>query len=218
MEAVVEEIEKMERGFEAMIEEIKYIYIGKASGGAEERNERERRERETDREKGEWEWEKKELLGRIRRIGEDQDRAERERRRRNIVIKGVDWNEGSNEETVKEFINEKMRIGAEVEKAHMIKVGGGKNTIIVATMKSMEEKIRIMKEKSKWEKGVYMDDDLTKKERDGKQHIRRVARERMEQGEYVRTGYKKLTIENKRYRWNENGERLEEERKRGEGK
>lgn len=40
MEAVVEEIEKMERGFEAMIEEIKYIYIGKASGGAEERNER----------------------------------------------------------------------------------------------------------------------------------------------------------------------------------
>ncbi|XP_033318442.1 uncharacterized protein LOC117215999, partial [Bombus bifarius] len=76
-----------------------------------------------------------------------------------------------------------MRIGAEVEKAHMIKVGGGgKNTIIVATMKSMEEKIRIMKEKSKWEKGVYMDDDLTKKERDGKQHIRRVARERMEQG------------------------------------
>lgn len=75
-----------------------------------------------------------------------------------------------------------------------------------------------MKEKSKWEKGVYMDDDLTKKERDGKQHIRRVARERMEQGEYVRTGYKKLTIENKWYRWNENGERLEEERKRGEGK
>lgn len=131
----------------------------------EMKEERERRERETDREKGEWEWEKKELLGRIRRIGEDQDRAEREERRRNIVIKGVDWNEGSNEETVKEFINEKMRIGAEVEKAHMIKVGwgGGKNTIIVATMKSMEEKIRIMKEKSKWEKGVYMDDDLTKK-------------------------------------------------------
>lgn len=91
----------------------------------EERERRERRERETDREKGEWEWEKKELLGRIRRIGEDQDRAEREERRRNIVIKGVDWNEGSNEETVKEFINEKMRIGAEVEKAHMIKVGWG---------------------------------------------------------------------------------------------
>ena len=77
----------------------------------------------------------------------------------------MDWNEGSNEETVKEFINEKMKIGAGVDKAHMIKVGG-KNTIIVATMKSMEEKIRIMKEKSKLEKGVYIDDDLTRKERE----------------------------------------------------
>ena len=36
----------------------------------------------------------------------------------------MDWNEGSNEETVKEFINEKMKIGAGVDKAHMIKVGG----------------------------------------------------------------------------------------------
>ena len=100
----------------------------------------------------------------------------------------MDWNEGSNEETVKEFINEKMKIGAGVDKAHMIKVGG-KNTIIVATMKSMEEKIRIMKEKSKLEKGVYIDDDLTRKEREVQQHIRRVAKERREKGEYVKIAY-----------------------------
>ena len=96
------------------------------------------RERESEREE-------EELLGRIRRI-EEEDRAEREierEKRRNIVIKGIDWNEGSNEGTVKKFIREKMKVGAGVERTHMIRVED-KNTIIVATMKSMEEKVGVV--------------------------------------------------------------------------
>ena len=168
-------------------------YIREASGEDEKGNERGKRKRgktESQRErrmgKG-----KKEFLNRIKRIEEEQDKAEREKRRRNIVIKGVDWNEGSNEETVKEFIREKIRIGAEVERTHMIRVGD-KNVIIVATMKSIEKKIRTMKEKSKLEKWVYIDDDLARKEREVQQHIRRVARVRREQAEYVKIKYKKL--------------------------
>ena len=111
--------------------------VRRASGGDEEENEREKgkkwkreRERESEREE-------EELLGRIRTI-EEEDRAEREReKRRNIVIKG------SNEGTVKEFIREKMKVGAGVERTHMIRVGD-KNTIIVATMKSMEEKVGVV--------------------------------------------------------------------------
>nr|XP_033199853.1 LOW QUALITY PROTEIN: MAP7 domain-containing protein 2-like [Bombus vancouverensis nearcticus] len=154
MEVMIEKMGNMERGFEITIKEIKGIFEKQVEEMKREmKEERERRgERERVREKKEWETEKKELLGRIRRIEEEKDRAGREKRRRNIVIKGVDWNEGSNEETVKEFINEKMGIGAEVERTHMIRVGD-KNTIVVATMKSTEEKIRIMKEKSKLEKG-----------------------------------------------------------------
>ena len=168
-------------------------YIREASGEDEKGNERGKRKRgktESQRErrmgKG-----KKEFLNRIKRIEEEQDKAERDKRRRNIVIKGVDWNEGSNEETVKEFIREKIRIGAEVERTHMIRVGD-KNVIIVATMKSIEKKIRTMKEKSKLEKWVYIDDDLARKEREVQQHIRRVARVRREQAEYVKIKYKKL--------------------------
>ena len=55
--------------------------------------------------------------------------------------------------------------------------------IIVATMKSMEEKIRVMKEERKLEKGIYIDDDLTRKEREVQQQIRRIARIRREKGE-----------------------------------
>ena len=55
--------------------------------------------------------------------------------------------------------------------------------IIVATMKSMEEKIRVMKEKRKLGKGIYIDDDLIRKEREIQQQIRRIARIRREKGE-----------------------------------
>ena len=93
-----------------------------------------------------------------------------------------------------------------------------KNTIVVATMKSMEEKIRVIKEKRKLEKGIYIDDDLTRKEREVQQQIRRMAKARRENDEYLMIGYKKLKIEKRWYRWYENEERLEEERKRGEEK
>ncbi|XP_024226045.1 uncharacterized protein LOC112213505 [Bombus impatiens] len=108
-----------------------------------------------------------------------------------------------------------MKIGAEIERTHMIRMRD-KNTIIVATMKSIEEKMRIIKEQSKLGKEVYTDDDLTRKERELQQQIRRITRLRREKGEDVRIEYKELKIENRWYRCNENEERLEEERKRGE--
>ena len=175
------------------------------------------RERETDRQTERRVGKGKTIEQNQKNLGGEGQGREKEKRRRIIVIKGADWNEGSNEETVKEFIKEKMKIEAEVERTHMIRVGD-KNTIIVATIKSLEEKIRAMKKKSKLGKGLYRDDDLTRKEREVQQQIRRIGRVRREKGEYVRIGCKKLQIESRWYRWNENEERLEEERKRGEGK
>ncbi|XP_043587564.1 vicilin-like seed storage protein At2g18540 [Bombus pyrosoma] len=249
-EGMTERVEKMERGLEAMVKEIKGMFETqleelmramkeeikremKEERGRRERKmkeEREKRERERarkrerarereerDREKEQWERERKELVNRIRRIEEEREREEREKRRNNIVIKGVDWKEGNKEEAVKEFVRDKMGIETEVEKAHTIRVGE-RTTIMVATMKSREEKIRIMKGKSRLVKGVYIDDDLTRKEREIQQQIRKEARTRREKGEHVRTGYMKLEMGNRWYRWNEKEERLMEERKRGEEK
>ncbi|XP_043582928.1 golgin subfamily A member 6-like protein 22 [Bombus pyrosoma] len=128
MEIMTEKMGKMERRFEAMLKEIKGTFEKQVEEMKREmKEERERRKRERAREKEEWEREKKKLLGRIRRIEEEQDSAESEERRRNIVIKGVDWNKGSYKETVKEFIREKMRIGTEVERTYMIRVGNKNN-------------------------------------------------------------------------------------------
>ncbi|XP_043604856.1 histone-lysine N-methyltransferase, H3 lysine-79 specific-like [Bombus pyrosoma] len=128
-----------------------------------ERRERERaREREErEREKEQWERGKKELVDRIRRLEEEREREEREKRRNNIVIKGVEWKEGDKEEAVKEFIRDKMGIETEVEKAHAIRVGDRK-TIMVASMKSREEKIKIMKGKSKYCNQNYITSEMNK--------------------------------------------------------
>ena len=46
-----------------------------------------------------------------------------------------------------------------------------------------------MKQKGKLEKGIYIDDDLTRKEREVQQQIRRMGRVRRDEGGYVRIGY-----------------------------
>ena len=90
MEVMMEKIEKMERGFEAMIKEIKGIF--------------EKQVEEM----------KREIKRKGKEVKEREREREREKRRKDIVIKGIDWNEGSNEGTVKEFIREKMKIEAEI--------------------------------------------------------------------------------------------------------
>lgn len=151
--------------------------------------------------------ERKELENRIRRFVEEQDRVERERRRRNTVLKGAEWGEECKKGAVTIFIKENKRIEVELEGTQKMRVGE-KNTIIIATLKSWEEKMKVMREKGKMGQGIYIDDDLTKKEREIQQRLRRIARVRREKGEYVKIGYKKLKIEG---RWNESEEKLEEE-------
>jgi flagellar biosynthesis GTPase FlhF len=171
--------------------------------------ERERWEREWER----WRGEKKELESRIRGLEEERDRAERERRKRNVVIRGTDWGEESNEGAVEEFIKEKLKIEVGVEKTRKVKVGG-KDKIMIAMLKSWEEKLKVMREKSKLGKGIYIDDDLTRRERELQQRLRGIARARREKGEWVKIGYKKLKIGYRWYRWNEREEKLEEEERR----
>jgi hypothetical protein len=157
-----------------------------------------------------WRGEKEELEKRIKGLEEERDRAERERRKRNVVIRGTDWGEEGNEGEVEEFLKEKLKIEVKVEKAKKIKVGE-KDKIMIATLKTWEEKWKVMREKSKLEKGVYIDDDLTRREREVQQRLRVIARARREKGEQVKIGYKKLKIGYRWYRWNEREEKLEEE-------
>lgn len=89
-----------------------------------------------------------------------------------------------------EFIKENMKLEVEVERTQKVRVVEN-NTIIIATLKSWEEKIRVMREKGKLVKGIYIDNDLTKKEREIQRRLRRIARAKRKKGEYVKIRKKK---------------------------
>jgi hypothetical protein len=103
-----------------------------------------------------------------------------------------------------------LKIEVGVEKTRKVKVGG-KDKLMIATLKTWEEKLKMMREKSKLGKGIYIDDDLTRRERELQQRLREIARARRVKGERVKVGYKKLKIGDRWYRWNEREEKLEEE-------
>ena len=189
MEIMREKVEEMEGGFEGMISEIKGIFekqVEKLLKKIEEEKEKRERERESQRERRMGERKEKHDGNQKNRGGERESRERGKKKEHSNQRSGVDRR--SSEETVKEFMREKLKIETEIERAQKIRVGD-KVKIIVATMKSEEEKIRVTK-----------------------------GRRKLENGEYTKIGYKKLKIENRWYRWNEKEERLEEERKSGEEK
>jgi len=159
-----------------------------------------------------WDEEKRDMQVRIERLERDQERKERERRKKNIVIKGINCEKLKMEEELESFIQEKLGVEVTIEKTHAIREEEGKK-IIIATVEKWEMKRQIMMKKRELEKGIYIDDDLTKKEREIQGTIRRITKEEREKGKEVKIGYMKARIGRKWFRWNEKNECLEKERR-----
>lgn len=71
-----------------------------------------------------------------------------------------------------------------------------------------------MSKKKELRRGIIIEDDLTRKEREIQQKLREMAREGKEKGDNnIKVGYKKIYLKDKWYRWNEKEEKLEEERR-----
>lgn len=160
-EKVINEIKEMRREvrgeMEKMKEEIEILY---------ERLNEERREREDKKkDKEEVEKERKKLEDRIASVEWTQERKEQEAKKNRIVIKGVKWRRERLEQEVEEFINEKLKIEVKVRKTSAISLERDV-TIVVAEIESWEQKRNIMLNKKVLEKGVFIVDDLTRKERE----------------------------------------------------
>ena len=71
-------------------------------------------------------------------------------------------------------------------------------------LRCLEDKIAIMKNKNKLQgTDIYIDDDLTKQEREIQRTLRMRAREEREKGNEARVGYQKLMINNNWVNWKE---------------
>lgn len=137
---------------------------------------------------------------------------ERERRRRNILIRGIRTIGKGRKEEIKEII--KKQIGIDLYIKTIRAIGGG----LVLELYAMENKIEIMKRKGML-KGMdlWIEDDLTERERQIKHWLERLMEEEKINGLEVRIGYMKVEVDGIWYEWREKEGRLVEMNFRREG-
>lgn len=177
-------------------------------------DERKTREEEFRREKEEWKEERRHLEGRIKTLEVSHERREREERKKNIVITGVQFNESNLRDESTKFFKDKLNIDVGVQSAHSIKITNDRKLTIIS-LENREQKIEIMKKKKELDRGIYVEDDLTRKERNIQKLIRDMARDLRSQGKDARVGYMKMYVDGRCHRYNEKEEKMEEGNRRG---
>jgi len=204
LERIIMEIEEMRKEMREEMERMKEQLT----------EERRAREEERRKEREEWKQDRETLEKRIAEVEEMYERRERRERKNNIVIKGVKWRETERlEQEVKEFIRESLKTDIEVKKVRKIRITD-KKYVMVAEIDSWEQKKEIMSKKKGLEKGIIIEDDLTRKEREIQQKLRKMAKEERERGDdKVKVGYMKINLKEKWLWWNERTGKLEEERR-----
>lgn len=137
---------------------------------------------------------------------------ERERRKRNIMVRGIRTVGGRRKEEVKELF--KKYLGTDVYTGLIRAIGGG----LVVEVIAMENKIEIMRRKSNLAgSGIWIEDDLTEREKQVQEWLERLGREERQMGHEVRVGYMKVRVDELWYIWSEEEGRLLDENFQGEG-
>jgi len=210
LRGIVKELEEMRkreeewrverRKLENRIEELekkweKGLEINEGTRGVENLEKRVNELESREREKGKG-GERGGMEERIRKMEMTWERRERQERKRNVVVKGYKEDGGRVENKIKEIFE---KIGAEVgiEEVRKVKTGreerGG---MAVVRLKSEAEKEEVMSRKKglKGEK-IWIEDDLTWKERQSKWKMREVAIAEERKGARVFVGNNKMRIE-----------------------
>lgn len=156
--------------------------------------------------------ENKEIRKEIKEIKTKMDKMEKEKRKNNIVIHGIEINSEKQEEQVEEIKNfMKNKIGVETQIKNLKKI---RSKICLVELGNNDEKRKVMQNKNKLknirDQKIYINDDLTKNEREIQKKIVNAAKEEKRKGKKVKIGLQRLIIEDKKYKWNDEKDILEE--------
>jgi hypothetical protein len=142
------------------------------------------------------------------------ERLEKEKRRNNVVVNGLRIETESNKvlkEVMEELFEKKLQVKIDVKEAYKL----GEETCLIE-LRNAQEKELIMANKYKLKKlkneRIYINQDMTRMEREKAKEIRKVAKQEMEKGKQVKVGYNKVTIDGVNWKWNMLTEKLELER------
>lgn len=142
------------------------------------------------------------------------EQIEKEKRRNNIVLTGlrIDTNkEDELKEAMANFIKTQLDVEVQIKKAY--KLG---EKVCLVEMDKREDKSNVMKNKSKLkscrEGKIFINDDLTKKEREVQKKVVKIAQRKKQGGQRVKVGYKKLWIDGIKWEWKDELQDIVEER------
>lgn len=150
---------------------------------------------------------KENLEERMKEMEAKVERQEKEKRRRNLIIKKVEI-QGTIKETV-ERIFERIGVQAKVEEAREVGRRGldGKEGMIEVKMETLEDKAMVMRKKANLKgRNERIEDDLTWKERRMQWLIRERAEEEKGKGKRVIIRYGKLIVNGETWVWDQKRE------------
>lgn len=153
-----------------------------------------------------WKEEKEQLINRIEILEKNAEREEKEKRKNNIIIKGVST-EHEAKQTVEKLFTETLGVQSKIIDAFKINKPDKKGILLVK-MENWHMKQEVMKMKNKLKGSqIYIEHDLTNEERKIQWEIRNIAKEENAKGKQTRIGFKKLIINGEEFVWNnkENG-------------
>lgn len=146
----------------------------------------------------------------VERANERIERMEGEKRKKNIVIQGLrgsSTNPKMLKEEIEGFIRNAMGVSLKVEMARKLK-----EDMYLVELNSMSDKRMVMQCKSKLrEHGgkVYINDDLTQKEREIQNIIRKQVKEEVAKGRMAKVGYQRMICDREVWTWNGRSGKLE---------
>lgn len=162
-----------------------------------------------------WEKEREQLETRIGILEDKIEKEEKEKRRNNIVIKGLtNISDKDTTTDLEKFIEKELQVKVRLVKAYKLK--SNKFETVIAEVESWTKKIEIMKNKSRLGgRKVYIDNDMTVEERKIQSEIRAIAKKERENGKRVTVGYQKAIIEGVRFRWNKKEGKMKTDEEEG---
>lgn len=136
--------------------------------------------------------------------------TERRRRRNNIKVSGRKWTQANEREEAEKFLKDEL--GVEV-KAREVRVFNNDRTMAVVELECWEDKNEVMKKKNGLAgKMIFIDNDLTRKEREIQKKLVRIKKTEKEKGKQAKVGYMKIQIQGKWLFWDEDEGELKTDR------
>lgn len=155
------------------------------------------------------------LKQKVEKIETRIEQIEKEKRRNNIVIQGFNT-ESQDENNLKKTVEEFLKINLQTE-ANIKNIQKLSHQVCLAEFNNRTDKEKVMRAKNKLKylksTRVFINDDMSKEEREIQGKIRKKAKEEKESGKNVKIGFQKIIINGEEWRWNKNEEHFEKIKK-----